>query len=90
MDIQKEAIYYPTLETILVIEEIIKKANNPVSRKQILVRLKNKAIIISTLNFTLDYMENSGMILETRKGFIWTFNPNKRLKTAEQEGLSLC
>lgn len=86
MQIQKEIIHYPTLKTILAIEETVKKANTPVSRNQILARLPTK-VMRSTLNLALDYMERRGLVLETRKGFIWTFNPNKRLEKAEDEGL---
>lgn len=86
MQIQKEIVHYPTLKTILAIEEAVKKANTPVSRNQILARLPTK-VMRSTLNLALDYMEKRGMVLETRKGFIWTFNPSKRLERAEEDGL---
>ena len=86
--IQKEIIHYPTLKTILAIEEVIKKANNPLSRNQILSRLPTM-VMRSTLNFALNYMERRGMVLETKKGFIWTFNPSKRLEKAEKEGLQM-
>ncbi|MBI5036863.1 hypothetical protein HZC09_06000 [Candidatus Micrarchaeota archaeon] len=41
----------------------------------------------STLNVALDYLEKKGIVLETKKGFIWTFNPSKKLEKAEEEGL---
>ncbi|HIH50591.1 MAG: hypothetical protein ABSE71_03780 [Candidatus Micrarchaeaceae archaeon] len=86
--IQKEIVHYPTLKTILAIEEVVKKANNPLSRNQILAKLPTK-VMRSTLNFALDYMEKRGMVLETKKGFIWTFNPSKRLEIAENEGMQM-
>ncbi|MGD0729262.1 MAG: hypothetical protein ABR981_04255, partial [Candidatus Micrarchaeaceae archaeon] len=73
---QKEILHYPTLKTILAIEEVIKRANNPLSRNKILEKLPTK-VMRSTLNLALDYMERRGMVLETKKGFIWTFNPSK-------------
>lgn len=88
MQMQKEIIHYPTLKTILAIEDVVKKANIPLSRNQILARLST-GVMRSTLNFALDYMEKRGLILETRKGFIWTFNPNKKLEKAEEEGLQV-
>ena len=75
MQLQKEVVHYPTLKTILAIEEVVKKANNPVSRNQILARLQT-GVMRSTLNLALDYMEKRGMVFETKKGFIWTFNPS--------------
>jgi len=88
MQIQKEVVHYPTLKTILAIEEVIKKANNPISRNQILARLQT-GVMRSTLNLALDYMERRGMVLETKRGFVWTFNPSKKLEKAEREGLPM-
>ena len=88
MQLQKKIVHYPTLKTILVIEDVVKKANKPVSRNQILARLPTK-VMRSTLNIALDYMEKRGLVLETRKGFIWTFNPSKKLERAEEEGLEV-
>lgn len=88
MQIQKEVVHYPTLKTILAIEDVVKKANTPVSRNQILARLPT-GVMRSTLNLALDYMEKRGMILETKKGFVWTFNPSKKLEKAEEEGLPI-
>jgi hypothetical protein len=85
---QKEVVHYPTLKTILAIEEVIKKANNPLSRNKILATLPTKAMR-STLNLALDYMERRGLVLETKKGFIWTFNPSKKLKKAENKGIQV-
>jgi hypothetical protein len=86
IQIQREVVHYPTLKTMLAIEEVVKKANTPVSRNQILARLPT-GVMRSTLNLALDYMEKRGMVLETKKGFIWTFNPSKKLEKAEEEGL---
>jgi hypothetical protein len=88
MQIQEEIVHYPTLKTILAIEDVVKKANTPVSRNQILARLPT-GVMRSTLNVALGYMEKRGLILETRKGFIWTFNPSKKLEKAEEEGLQV-
>ena len=88
MQLQKEIVHYPTLKTILAIEEVVKKANGPVSRNRILAKLQT-GVMRSTLNLALDYMEKRGMVLETKKGFIWIFNPTKKLKKAEKEGLQL-
>lgn len=88
MKAQMEVVHYPTLKTVLAIEDVIKNANVPVSRNQILARLQT-GVMRSTLNLALDYMEKRGMVLETKKGFIWTFNPSKKLEKAEEEGLEM-
>ena len=71
--VQKDILHYPTLKTILAIEEVIKKSQTALSRNRILDSLEKK-VMRSTLNVALDYMQARGLILETKKGFIWTFN----------------
>ncbi len=88
MQMQREVVHYPTLKTILAIEDAVKSANNPVSRNWILAKMPTK-VMRSTLNLALDYMERRGLVLETKKGFIWTFNPSKKLEKAEGEGLEV-
>ncbi|MCL4379621.1 MAG: hypothetical protein M1160_01110 [Candidatus Marsarchaeota archaeon] len=81
-------VHYPSLKTILAIEDVIKSADMALSRNQILAKLPTK-VMRSTLNLALIYMEKRGLVLETSDGFIWTFNPNKKLEKAEMEGLEL-
>ena len=81
-------VHYPSLKTILAIEDVLKNADTALSRNQILAKLPTK-VMRSTLNLALTYMERRGLVLETKKGFIWTFNPNKRLEKAENEGLEV-
>jgi len=83
-----KVVHYPTLKTVLAIEEVVKNADTAVSRNRILTKLPTK-VMRSTLNVALDYLERRGMILETRKGFIWTFNPSEKLARAEDEGLEV-
>ncbi|MFH1750786.1 MAG: hypothetical protein ABH863_03850 [Candidatus Micrarchaeota archaeon] len=86
--LQIQVIHSPTLKTVIAIEEAIQKADMAVSRNQILARLPTK-VMRSTLNVALDYLEKRGFILETKKGFIWTFNPNKNLEKKERAGLEV-
>ncbi len=81
-------LHYPTLKTIMAIEDVISKSDFAISRNKILEKLPTK-VMRSTLNVALDYLEKRGTILETRKGFIWTFNPNKKLSKLEQEALEV-
>ncbi|MFH1442568.1 MAG: hypothetical protein ABIG96_00890 [Candidatus Micrarchaeota archaeon] len=86
--LQVQIIHYPTLKTVMAIEEAIEKADVAVSRNQIIARLPTK-VMRSTLNVALGYLEKRGFILETKKGFIWTFNPNRGLERMEREGLEV-
>jgi len=85
---QIEILHYPTLKTVMAIEEAVKNAQTAISRNKILEKLPTK-VMRSTLNFALDYLEKRGLILETKKGFIWTFNPNRKLMKAEEESLEV-
>ncbi len=83
-----EVVHYPTLKTILAIEEVVKNSDVAISRNKILEKLPTK-VMRSTLNVALDYLEKKGVVLETKKGYIWTFNPSKKLAEAEEEGLEV-
>ncbi len=85
---QTVVLHYPTLKTVLTIEEAVRSADEPISRNKILERLP-KAVMRPTLNVALDYLEKRGMILETKAGFVWTFNPSLKLAKAEAEGLDV-
>ncbi len=84
----QEVVHYPTLKTVMAIEDVVRNADVAVSRNQILEQLPTK-VMRSTLNVALDYLEKKGVVLETKNGFIWTFNPNKKLAHAEQKGLEI-
>ena len=86
--IQVEIVHYPTLKTVMAIEEVVKKADSAVSRNQIISRLPTK-VMRSTLNVALGYLERRGVVLETKNGFIWTFNPSRKLAKAEENALKV-
>lgn len=68
-------VHYPSLKTILAIEDVVKNAGAALSRNQILARLPTK-VMRSTLNLALAYMGKRGLVTETEKGFIWIFKSN--------------
>jgi hypothetical protein len=83
-----EVVHFPTLKTVMAIEEVIKGADLALSRNKILSEL-DKGVMRSTLNVALDYLEKRSLVLETKNGFIWTFNPNKNLEQAEANALEV-
>lgn len=83
-----KVVHFPTLKTVLAIEKVVKNADTAISRNQILERLPTK-LMRSSLNVALEYLEKRGLILETKKGFIWTFNPSKKLEKAEKNALKV-
>lgn len=71
MSLQK-VLHYPRLDTILNVEDIIKKAKEPLSKNEIDRRLK-KQIMRPTLNVIIRYLEESGKIAILKEGIIWIY-----------------
>lgn len=83
-----KVIHYPNLKTVLMVEDILKKANTLMSREAIKRELPTK-IMHQTLNVILKYLEDSGKILDGRKGILWIYNSSSKLDKAIQEGVEL-
>ena len=83
-----EVIHYPNLKTVLMVEDVLKKATALMSREQLKKKLPNK-IMHQTLNVILKYLEDSGKILDGRKGILWIYNPSQKLDKAIREGVEL-
>ena len=81
-------IHYPSLKTVLMVEKTLKKADNLMTREQLKNKLPKK-VMHQTLNVILQYLENSGKILDGRKGILWIYNPSKKLDKAIKEGIEL-
>lgn len=58
------------LDTIQRVEEVIKKAEDALSKNEIDRRLKKK-IMRPTLNLILDYLQKSNKIAILKNGIIW-------------------
>ena len=83
-----EIIHYPNLKTVLMVEDALKKANNLMTRENLKKKLPTK-IMHQTLNVILKYLEDSGKILDGRKGILWIYNPSPKLDKAIKEGVEL-
>ena len=71
-----------------MIEEVLKNANNLMTREELKAKLPVK-IMHQTLNVVLKYLEDSGKILDGRKGILWIYNPSQKLAKAIKEGIEL-
>lgn len=85
---QESILHYPSLKTVLMVEEELKRQNKPINRSQLKMILQSK-VMHQTLNLILEYLEESGKIIDGRKGIIWIFNPSKKLQKAVDEGLEV-
>lgn len=68
----KPVLHYPRLDTILNVENVIKKAEGPLSKNEIDRRLTKK-VMRATLNLILKYLEESGKIAVLKEGIIWIY-----------------
>ncbi len=84
----QEIIHYPSLKTVLMVEEVLKNANNLMSREELKKKLPKK-IMHQTLNIILKYLEDGGKILDGRKGILWIYNPSPKLEKAIKEGVEV-
>ena len=71
-----------------MVEETLKKANHLLTREELKEKLPKK-VMHQTLNVILEYLENSGKILDGRKGILWIYNQSSRLNKAINEGMEL-
>jgi hypothetical protein len=85
---EKSLIHYPNLKTVLVVEDVLKKAKNLLTREQLKKKLPTQ-IMHQTLNVILNYLEESGKILDGRKGILWIYNPSPKLDRAIKEGVEV-
>ena len=85
---QQTVIHYPSLKTVLMVEEALKESNELLTREELKKKLP-KQIMHQTLNVILEYLENGGKILDSRKGISWIFNPSSKLAEAIHDGIEL-
>ncbi len=85
---ETKIIHYPNLKTVLSVENLLKDSNQIMTREDIKKRLSNK-IMHQTLNVILEYLKDSGKIIDGRKGILWVYNPSSKLDKAVKDGIEL-
>ncbi len=76
----------PTLNTVIMVENVIKKSKNSVITIAEIKRALPKQVNHNTLMVILEYLEQSGKILVTLKGITWLPNANQNLARAIAKG----
>ncbi|HLC92598.1 MAG TPA: hypothetical protein VJH23_02740 [archaeon] len=74
-----QILHYPTLKTVLLVEEILKDAKEPLSRYELLKRAGNR-IMRPTLDVIIEYLEKRYMVLDTPKGILWVYVPKEKMR----------
>ena len=84
MKLKQEILHYPRLDTVLMVEEKIRKAKEYPSKRQLWLSLP-KQIMYQTFNIILDYLEESGKIVIKEGKIIWIWNPKVVEKYVKSE-----
>lgn len=71
---KQKLLHYPRLDTILMVEEAIKKRGEYPSKRQLWLSLPRR-IMYQTFNLILEYLEESGKIVIKDGKIIWIWNP---------------
>ena len=79
MEAVTEVLHYPTLKTVLMVENILRDAKEPLTRYEIVKRMKNK-VMRQTLNIVVQYLAERNMVLDSDKGVLWVYTPKEKLK----------
>jgi hypothetical protein len=79
----------PTLNTVMMVEETLKTANQSVVTVAELKRLLPRQVNHNTLKIILEYLERSNRIAVSLRGITWIHNTNQNLRRAISRGLEL-
>jgi len=89
MLIEKKPLHWPTLNTVIMVEDVLKGMPDSVMTIPELKRALPGQVNHNTLIVILEYLDRSGKILVGLKGITWTHNDNPRLKEAIRKGMRL-
>ena len=79
----------PTLNTVLMVENILTNMDESVITIAELKRILPKQINHNTLKIILEYLEESNKIAVSLRGITWIHNTNSNLRKAISKGLEL-
>ena len=81
-------MHSPTLNTVLMVEETLKRADKQITVAELKRALPRK-VMHNTLLQVLDYLQISGKILFTSKGVIWIYEDRHKLEELVNKGLEV-
>ena len=86
---KEKQVHWPTLNTVMMVEETLKKMNESVISVADLKRKLPRQVNHITLMVILEYLERSNKIAATLKGITWIENNNLNLKKAILQGMEI-
>ena len=84
---QQEILHYPRLDTVLMVENVLKRADLAISKSELSRRLP-KQIMRQTLNVILDYLEEKGLIMIGEKGVLWIHNESPKMRKLLEKSMN--
>lgn len=72
---KKSIIHYPRLDTVIMVEDALRKAEEYPSKRQLWLSLEKK-VMYQTFNLIISYLEDSGKIAQKDGKIIWIWNPD--------------
>jgi len=88
--IQKnKEVHWPMLNTVIMVEDTLKKMEGSVMAIAELKRKLPRQVNHNTLMLILQYLEESNKIYFSLKGITWIHNPSLKLRKAITEGFEV-
>ena len=84
-----KAEHWPTLNTVIMVEDALRKMNESVISVAELKRKLPRQVNHNTLILILEYLERSNKIAVSLKGITWIRNSNLNLRKAILQGIEL-
>ncbi len=82
---KEKTSHSPTLNTVMMVEDVLKGAGEIISVANLKRRLPKK-VMHQTLLQVLDYLQLSGKIIIGTKGILWVFAERKELEAMISRG----
>lgn len=89
LKLTQKSAHWPTLNTVIMVEETLKNMNESVITVAELKRRLPRQVNHITLMLILEYLERSNKIAVTLKGITWIHNTNQNLKKALTKGFEI-
>ena len=81
---KQKILHYPRLDTVIMVEETIRKAKEYPNKRQLWKKLPKK-IMYQTFILILDYLKESGKIVMKDGEIIWVWDPEGVKKYMKSE-----
>lgn len=86
---RRKNFHWPTLNTVIMVENVLKKISESVISVAELKRKLPRQVNHNTLMLILQYLSESNKIFISLKGITWIYNPSQNLKKAIEKGIEI-